>query len=31
VIRHREVLDDARNEPNYDRVFEIISQLGTVS
>src|SRR5207248_3367298 len=21
VIRHREVLDDARNEPNYDAVF----------
>src|SRR5919197_3305462 len=21
VVRHREVLDDARNEPNYDKVF----------
>ncbi|HEX4345923.1 MAG TPA: peroxiredoxin [Vicinamibacterales bacterium] len=31
IIRHREVLEDARNEPDYDRVFEIISTLGTVS
>ena len=31
IVRHREVLDDARNEPNYDRVFQIISELGTVS
>lgn len=31
IIRHREVLEDARNEPDYDRVFDIISHLGTVS
>jgi peroxiredoxin len=29
VVRHREVLDDARNEPNYDKVFETLSSLGT--
>jgi peroxiredoxin len=28
VVRYREVLDDARNEPNYDKVFE---SLGTLS
>ena len=27
VIKHGEVLDDARNEPNYDRVFETLSKL----
>jgi peroxiredoxin len=27
VIRHAEVLDDARNEPNYDKVFEALSKL----
>ena len=27
VVRHREVLDDARNEPNYDRVFETLKAL----
>ena len=27
VIRHAEVLDDARNEPNYDKVFETLSKL----
>jgi glutaredoxin-dependent peroxiredoxin len=27
VVRHREVLDDARNEPNYDRVFEMLARL----
>jgi len=27
VVRHREVLDDARNEPNYDKVFEALKAL----
>jgi peroxiredoxin len=27
IIRHAEVLDDARNEPNYDKVFEALSKL----
>jgi len=27
VVRHREVLDDARNEPDYDRVFETLARL----
>ena len=27
VIRHAEVLDDARNEPSYDQVFETLSKL----
>jgi peroxiredoxin len=27
VIRHAEVLDDARNEPNYDKVFETLATL----
>ena len=27
VVRHREVLDDARNEPNYDAVFAALSTL----
>jgi glutaredoxin-dependent peroxiredoxin len=27
VIRHREVLDDARNEPDYDRVFVVLEGL----
>jgi len=27
VVRHREVLDDARNEPNYDKVFETLDGL----
>ena len=27
VVRHAEVLDDARNEPNYDKVFETLSTL----
>ena len=27
VIRHAEVLDDARNEPNYDKVFDTLSKL----
>jgi peroxiredoxin len=28
TVRHREVLDDARNEPNYDKVFEALASLG---
>ena len=27
IIRHAEVLEDARNEPNYDKVFEALSKL----
>ena len=27
VVRHAEILDDARNEPNYDKVFEALSKL----
>jgi peroxiredoxin len=27
VIRHREVLEDARNEPNYGKVLEVLSGL----
>ena len=27
VVRHREVLEDARNEPNYDAVFTALSAL----
>jgi peroxiredoxin len=27
IVRHREVLDDARNEPNYQRVFDTLSAL----
>jgi peroxiredoxin len=27
VVRHREVLDDARNEPNYDKVFATLASL----
>ena len=27
VVRHREVLDDARNEPNYDAVFTALASL----
>ena len=27
MIRHREVLDDARNEPNYEKVQEVLSGL----
>jgi peroxiredoxin len=29
VIRHREVLGDARNEPNYEKVFQAVGELGT--
>jgi len=28
VVRHKEVLDDARNEPNYDQVFAALERLG---
>ena len=31
VVRHREVLEDARNEPDYDKVLDIVGRLGTVS
>ena len=27
VVRHREVLDDARNEPNYQKVFDTLASL----
>ena len=27
TIRHREVLEDARNEPNYDKVFDSLASL----
>ena len=27
VVRHREVLDDARNEPNYNAVFKALASL----
>ena len=27
IIRHAEVQDDARNEPNYDKVFETLAKL----
>jgi peroxiredoxin len=27
VVRHREVLDDARNEPDYDKVFSTLDSL----
>src|SRR6185503_11473951 len=27
IVRHREVLDDARNEPDYGRVFSALSSL----
>ena len=29
VVRHRVVLDDARNEPNYDQVFSSLASLAT--
>ena len=29
VVRHREVLDDARNEPDYDRVFGVLASLAS--
>ncbi|HEY1303329.1 MAG TPA: peroxiredoxin [Vicinamibacterales bacterium] len=27
VVRHREVLDDARNEPNYDRINQTLASI----
>ena len=27
IVRHAEVLDDARNEPNYDKVFETLAKM----
>jgi glutaredoxin-dependent peroxiredoxin len=27
IVRHREILDDARNEPNYDQVFAALATL----
>ena len=27
IVRHREVLDDARNEPDYDKVFQALARL----
>jgi peroxiredoxin len=30
VVRHREVLDDARNEPDYGRVFAALQSLSSV-
>ena len=28
IVRHREVLEDARNEPDYDKVFATLASLG---
>jgi glutaredoxin-dependent peroxiredoxin len=28
VIRHREVLDDARNEPDYGKIYKVVAALG---
>jgi peroxiredoxin len=27
IVRHREVLEDARNEPDYEQVFSTLSRL----
>ena len=27
IVRHREVLEDARNEPNYEKVLEVVAAL----
>lgn len=27
VVRHKEILEDARNEPNYDQVFKVLEAL----
>src|SRR5215475_8855832 len=27
IVRHREVLDDARNEPDYERVFTVLADM----
>src|SRR5439155_22596707 len=29
VVRHREVLEDARNEPDYDKVYKTVTALGS--
>jgi len=29
VVRYREVLDDARDEPNYDKVYQAVASSGT--
>src|SRR5262249_23820160 len=29
IVRHREVLDDARNEPDYDKVFAALATLSS--
>jgi peroxiredoxin len=29
VVRHREVLDDARNEPNYEKAFAALQTLSS--
>jgi peroxiredoxin len=29
MVRHREVLDDARNEPDYEKVFAVLGTLGS--
>ena len=29
IVRHREVLDDARNEPDYGKVFAVLSTLSS--
>src|SRR5437016_14132923 len=29
VVRYREVLEDARNEPNYQKVFDALASLGS--
>ena len=28
VVRYREVLDDARNEPDYQKVYDVVARLG---
>jgi peroxiredoxin len=28
VVKHREVLDDARNEPDYEKVYKAVAALG---
>ena len=28
IVRHREVLDDARNEPDYQKVFDVLATFG---
>lgn len=28
IVRHREVLDDARNEPNYQKVYDAVAAAG---